>query len=156
MLYLTLLLAYLLSSYPWPGTSGSGSTGSGCAGVCPPGTPCYPCRCFQLTPEKMKYDDARRYCRNMNTDVATVYNLAEVNIMLSLVLSTGSNIWIGLELGNLWIWHWTGSDQGTSFLNWDIGEPHNNKQEACAVMNQNGMWLENDCGTLESFVCQGR
>ncbi|XP_008430681.1 macrophage mannose receptor 1-like isoform X2 [Poecilia reticulata] len=110
---------------------------------------------FQLTPEKMKYDDARRYCRNMNTDVATVYNLAEVNIMLSLVLSTGSNIWIGLELGNLWIWHWTGSDQGTSFLNWDIGEPHNNKQEACAVMNQNGMWLENDCGTLESFVCQG-
>lgn len=111
---------------------------------------------FQLTTEKMKYDKARTYCRNMNTDVATVYSLAEVNIMINLVLPTASNIWIGLELGNLWIWHWTGSDQGTSFLNWDSGEPQDKKQEACAVMNQNGMWLEKDCGTPESFVCQGR
>ncbi|XP_054903423.1 mucin-2 isoform X2 [Poeciliopsis prolifica] len=110
---------------------------------------------FQITTEKMKYDQARTYCRNMNTDVATVYNLAEVNIMINLVLPPASNVWIGLELGNLWIWHWTGSDQGTSFLNWDTGEPRNNEQEACAVMNQNGIWLENDCGTPESFVCQG-
>ncbi|XP_027869332.1 mucin-5AC-like isoform X2 [Xiphophorus couchianus] len=110
---------------------------------------------FQLTTEKMKYDKARTYCRNMSTDVATVYSLAEVNIMINLVLPTASNIWIGLELGNLWIWHWTGSDQGTSFLNWDSGEPQDKKQEACAVMNQNGMWLEKDCGTPESFVCQG-
>ncbi|XP_014822714.1 PREDICTED: cell wall protein DAN4-like isoform X1 [Poecilia mexicana] len=110
---------------------------------------------FQLTTKKMKYDDARSYCRNMNIDVATVYNLAEVNIMLSLVLPTGSNIWIGLEVGDLWIWHWTGSDQGTSFLNWDTGEPQDNEQKACAVMNQNGKWLGNDCGTPESFVCQG-
>ncbi|XP_043973506.1 C-type mannose receptor 2 isoform X2 [Gambusia affinis] len=109
---------------------------------------------FQLTTEKMKYDEARTYCRNMSTDVATVYNLAEVNIMINLVLPTARDIWIGLELGNLWIWHWTRSDQGTSFLNWDTGEPQDNEQEACAVMNQNGRWLENDCGTPESFVCQ--
>lgn len=110
---------------------------------------------FQLTTEKMKYDEARTYCRNMSTDVATVYNLAEVNIMINLVLPTAGDIWIGLELGNLWIWHWTRSDQGTSFLNWDTGEPQDNEQEACAVMNQNGRWLEKDCGTPESFVCQG-
>ena len=38
-------LPYLPSSCPWPGTSGSGSTGSGCAGACPPDTLCCPCRC---------------------------------------------------------------------------------------------------------------
>uniref|UniRef100_M4AL02 Mucin-2-like n=1 Tax=Xiphophorus maculatus TaxID=8083 RepID=M4AL02_XIPMA len=108
---------------------------------------------FQLTTEKMKYDKAKTYCRNMNTDVATVYSLAEVNIMINLVLPTASNIWIGLELGNLWIWHWTGSDQGTSFLNWDSGEPQDKKQEACAVMNQNGMWLEKDCvGDVRTYI----
>ncbi len=37
--------SYPLSSFPWPGTSGIGNTGSGSSGVCPPDSPYYPCMC---------------------------------------------------------------------------------------------------------------
>lgn len=39
------LLPYLLSSCPWPGTSGSGSTGTGSSVFCPPCSLCCPDRC---------------------------------------------------------------------------------------------------------------
>lgn len=109
---------------------------------------------LQLTP-KMTYEEAKSYCRPINSYLAEVYKLAE-NVITDLASwRAAERIWIGLELGELWIWHWTGPDQGTSFVNWRTGEPQD-KQEVCAAMDQNGTWFANDCGIQKSFVCQGR
>lgn len=110
---------------------------------------------FQLITSKMKYEEAKSYCRQKHTDLAAVYNLTEVSIMNLLVLPTAGSVWIGLELGQLWMWHWTGSDPGTRFLNWRLGEPQQ-QGDTCAAMDQDGTWFESDCETRESFVCQGR
>ncbi|MEQ2265252.1 hypothetical protein XENORESO_004438 [Xenotaenia resolanae] len=110
---------------------------------------------FQLVTSKKKYKEAKSYCRGMYTDLCKFYKLAEINAMIDLVLKSADSVWIGLELGEQRIWHWTASNQGTSFLNWRIGEPKNTKTEACAAMDHNGTWVENDCGIPKSFVCQG-
>ncbi|MEQ2246768.1 hypothetical protein ILYODFUR_002622, partial [Ilyodon furcidens] len=109
---------------------------------------------FQLVTSKKKYKEAKCYCRRMYTDLCKFYKLAEMNAMIDLVLTSADSVWIGLELGEQRIWHWTASNQGTSFLNWRIGEPKNTKTEACAAMDHNGTWVENDCGIPKSFVCQ--
>lgn len=92
----------------------------------------------------------------MYTDLATVHNSTDMNNLITLVSNTTARAWIGLETGDVWMWHWSWPDQKLDFLNWKAGEPQNNSQDACAAMNPDGEWFESDCGTKKSFVCHGK
>ncbi len=92
----------------------------------------------------------------MYTDLATVHNSTDMNNLISLVSTTTARAWIGLEIGDVWMWHWSWPDIKLDFLNWKAGEPQNKNQDACAAMDQHGEWFESDCQTKRSFVCNGK
>ncbi|KAM9852463.1 uncharacterized protein ACBR49_005531 [Aulostomus maculatus] len=101
------------------------------------------------------YQDAKSYCRQIYVDLATVRNSTDTNILVNSVSSTTRRAWIGLELGNIWKWHWVWSDEQVDFLNWRAGEPQNKSEDGCAAMDPSGQWFESDCNTKRSFVCRG-
>lgn len=102
------------------------------------------------------YPEAKNYCRQMYTDLATVHGLNDMNNMITLVSNNTARAWIGLEMGDEWQWHWAWPDQKLDFINWRAGEPLRQKQYACAAMDPQGEWFESDCESKRSFVCLGK
>nr|XP_004541584.1 macrophage mannose receptor 1 [Maylandia zebra] len=101
------------------------------------------------------YTQAKSYCRDMYTDLATIYNLEDMNNLVSLASNITENTWIGLEIGAVWMWHWSLPGQLTDFFKWKSGEVITNNQEECAALDQFGGWFVSACGVLRKFVCQG-
>ncbi|XP_068592017.1 C-type mannose receptor 2-like isoform X2 [Cebidichthys violaceus] len=110
--------------------------------------------CHLITMTKT-YTEAKTYCREMYTDLATVHNSTDMANLITIVPSTIARAWIGLETGDVWMWHWSWPDQKLDFLKWKVGEPQMKNEDACAAMDQQGEWIESDCGTQRSFVCHG-
>lgn len=100
------------------------------------------------------YQEAKNYCREMYTDLATVPDSEHMENMIALVSNKTARAWIGLESRGVWMWHWSLIDQQTDFFKWRSEEPQGNNQDACAVMDSNGEWFESRCTTRRSFVCQ--
>ncbi|XP_078143285.1 uncharacterized protein LOC139914127 isoform X1 [Centroberyx gerrardi] len=101
------------------------------------------------------YTDAKSYCRDKYTDLATVHNAADMDNLIASVPSNKDRAWIGLEIGDVWRWHWSSPDKGLDFFNWKAGEPQKSNQDICAAMNPGGEWFVSDCDTRQSFVCDG-
>ncbi|XP_056142680.1 C-type mannose receptor 2 [Lampris incognitus] len=101
------------------------------------------------------YAEAKRFCRETYTDLATVGNSTEMDSLVSLVPSDQASAWIGLEAGDVPKWHWSLPNQRLDFLNWKAGEPRGHQQDACAAMNPAGEWFESDCNTKRRFICDG-
>ncbi|CAJ1061690.1 macrophage mannose receptor 1 [Xyrichtys novacula] len=110
---------------------------------------------FYLIKESRSYNDAKTYCREMYTDLASVHNLTDMNNLITLVSFSTARAWIGLESEGVRKWHWSRPYQKLNFYNWKAGEPKNTDEDACAVMDPLGKWFESECGTRRSFVCQG-
>ncbi|XP_076593891.1 uncharacterized protein LOC143324954 isoform X2 [Chaetodon auriga] len=109
---------------------------------------------FHLIKLSKTYNEAKNYCREMYTDLATVHNSTDMN-MITLLSNNTARAWIGLETGSVWKWHWSPPGQKLGFSNWKAGEPQNEDQDACGAMDQYGKWFESDCATKRSFVCRG-
>uniref|UniRef100_A0A3Q3VXW4 C-type lectin domain-containing protein n=1 Tax=Mola mola TaxID=94237 RepID=A0A3Q3VXW4_MOLML len=108
---------------------------------------------FHLVNLQKNYSEAKTYCREMHTDLATVHNSTDMKNLLTSVSNATVRAWIGLEAGDVWMWHWSGPDPKLDFLSWRRGEPLNSSQDACAAMDEGGGWFESDCGAQRSFVC---
>ncbi len=91
----------------------------------------------------------------MYTDLATVHNSTDMNNLITLVSNTVTRAWIGLEVTDVRMWHWSLPDQKLDFFNWKAGEPQNQSEDACAAMDQHGEWFESQCTAKKSFVCRG-
>ncbi|CAI5662630.1 unnamed protein product [Oreochromis niloticus] len=110
---------------------------------------------FHLITLTENYTQAKNYCRVMYTDLATIYNLADMNNLVTFASNITERAWIGLEMGAVWMWHWSLPGQVTDFLKWKSGEVITHNQEECAAMDQFGGWFVSACGVLRKFVCQG-
>ncbi|XP_039475620.1 macrophage mannose receptor 1 isoform X4 [Oreochromis aureus] len=110
---------------------------------------------FHLITLTENYTQAKNYCRVMYTDLATIYNLADMDNLVTLASNITENAWIGLEMGAMWMWHWSLPGQVTDFFKWKSGEVITHDQEECAAMDQFGGWFVSACGVLRKFVCQG-
>lgn len=111
---------------------------------------------FHLVELSKSFEDAKTYCRDLYSDLATVHNFTDMNKLIALASNkTVQRAWIGLEIGKEPMWHWTSPDQVVSFQKWDDGNPLSNEEDACAAMDEKGVWFESTCGTKRSFVCHG-
>ncbi|XP_072316770.1 macrophage mannose receptor 1-like [Eucyclogobius newberryi] len=108
---------------------------------------------FHLINMTKSYADAKSYCREIHTDLATIHNFSEMNELINLVSDNTARAWIGLEIADKRTWHWSLPAHPLDFTNWKEGTPQGNDQDACAAMDENGKWFENDCNTKRSFVC---
>ena len=56
-------------------------------------------------------------------------------------------------------WFWTGSPSPLTFTKWYPGEPVNDTDRQCAVVNNTGIrtgWKTESCSNCENFMCQKR
>ncbi|XP_030012910.1 uncharacterized protein LOC115434916 [Sphaeramia orbicularis] len=108
---------------------------------------------FHLIKRSMNYEEAKNYCRNTFTDLASVHNLTDMNNLIKVVSNNAQRAWIGLEIADVRTWYWSRPNQKLDFLNWREGEPKINDEDKCGAMDEDGKWFESDCDAQRSFVC---
>jgi len=96
----------------------------------------------------MTWPEAQSYCREHHTDLASVRNM-EDNQMVHNVVPSGESVWIGLYRDP---WKWSdGSD--SSFRNWDPLKPHGSSGCVAADLSADGLWETLDCNVKSAFIC---
>ncbi len=121
------------------------------------------CSCFyhyHLIEEPKTWNEAQQYCRNKYTDLATIYNEADIE---QLIAAAGSGyegkVWIGLyDLPKAWIWSRTNENlyvpSKETFKGWKRGRPKEiTKSNKLCVVYQTGSWSDISCSELKPFVC---
>uniref|UniRef100_A0A3B3TA96 C-type lectin domain-containing protein n=1 Tax=Paramormyrops kingsleyae TaxID=1676925 RepID=A0A3B3TA96_9TELE len=104
---------------------------------------------FTLIKENMNWSGAQNYCRHSNTDLATVRN-KEDNDLIHKMVTSGTEAWIGLFQDT---WEW--SDQSnSSFRNFKIGQNGNmNNTCALAQVTWPETWDMTPCDEKHPFIC---
>ncbi|XP_072554117.1 macrophage mannose receptor 1-like [Paramormyrops kingsleyae] len=104
---------------------------------------------FTLINQHMNWSDAQSYCRHSYTDLATVRNKEDNDLMHKMVTS-GTWAWIGLFQDT---WEWSDLSN-SSFRNWKIGR-NDNENNACALAQVTwpGTWDMTPCDEKHPFVC---
>ncbi|CAM4673969.1 unnamed protein product [Leuciscus chuanchicus] len=107
--------------------------------------------------EQKNWTEAQSYCRQYNTDLASVRNESEndkiKNIIIHNPTSTDQSAWIGLN--RLWVW----SDNSTStFTHWLAFEPNSKEKRdnictAIDIKDHQGQWVDDPCTGSYPFVC---
>ncbi|KAG5261386.1 hypothetical protein AALO_G00303900 [Alosa alosa] len=103
--------------------------------------------------EKKDWTSAQTYCRTHHTDLASVGSDAESGQIWAARPSGAAQMWIGLFSDD---WSWT-DGTGSSFRNWQSGQPDNGVGEGCAglLTNDSGRWADFFCTSQYSFICAG-
>lgn len=130
----------------------------------PPGlcalTFCAP-REYHFIDSPQSWSQAQSHCRQHYTDLATVRNIEEMNLLVNTALQTSGGFrekaWIGLY-DNLTSWQWSYErglyDQPISYTNWALGEPDVFLgNEMCVKMGLEGQWEDAQCRLNYSFIC---
>ncbi|KAK7886212.1 hypothetical protein WMY93_025833 [Mugilogobius chulae] len=94
---------------------------------------------------------SREYCRTNYTDLASVRNPAESEMIQS--VSGGAEVWVGL-FRDRWLW----SDNSPSSFRFfpDGTQPFTNEDPACIAMikAKSGRWSERACDQRLPFLCK--
>uniref|UniRef100_A0A673HBC6 C-type lectin domain-containing protein n=1 Tax=Sinocyclocheilus rhinocerous TaxID=307959 RepID=A0A673HBC6_9TELE len=99
------------------------------------------------------WTDAQSYCRQHHTDLATIHNSEEWNLIKS-VIPSKSWVWFGLFLDS---WEW--SDKWNRFFrHWASGQPSmSSGSDDCVGMSttSSGKWAQYSCDLQQPFICHG-
>jgi hypothetical protein len=108
--------------------------------------------------EPVKWDDAKDYCENNGTWLATITTDGEQAFLTGLAGAAGQPLWIGLKQG---IWEWDPFEwitgEGKPVTHWGDGEPNNGgffESEDCGEMTPSGAWNDEQCGAENWFFCE--
>ncbi|GLD50623.1 macrophage mannose receptor 1-like protein, partial [Lates japonicus] len=123
-------------------------------------------RQYHVVYELKNMTEAQSYCREKYTDLATIDNMEDVNLLNSMVdlskmiyTEYSYLAWIGLY-DDVNSWRWSLSDRSfytqeeAEFRNWASGEPDNYRgREHCGQMKDDGEWTDTGCESLRTAVC---
>ncbi|XP_068998020.1 macrophage mannose receptor 1-like [Embiotoca jacksoni] len=109
---------------------------------------------YVRTTDRLNWRNARDYCRTHHTDLASVRNEAENQIIQD--VAAGDRVFVGLFRDP-----WTWSDQTYSSLRyWRTSQAVNTAigKESCVALlkSESGRWGERQCGEKLPFVCIGK
>ncbi|KAI9522152.1 hypothetical protein NQZ68_038788 [Dissostichus eleginoides] len=113
---------------------------------------------YHFIQDNMSWDEARSYCREHFTDLATVSNMRDMERMRN--SSQTTDAWIGLQAkegGNKpWRWSLPWVEYKESEALWENGEP--NDRENCVKMDENDendyrKWDDESCTEDNHFIC---
>ncbi|XP_041843382.1 C-type mannose receptor 2-like [Melanotaenia boesemani] len=108
---------------------------------------------YYITETEMTWMDAVANCEAKNSSLVQIQNSTMNNEIMNL-LSSATEVWIGLNTSVDWYWADTG--KSATFLNWQEGQPDNlSGNESCAAMEtENGTWTDEQCDELYYFFCK--
>ncbi|XP_037399661.1 macrophage mannose receptor 1-like [Pygocentrus nattereri] len=100
--------------------------------------------------ETKNWHDAQSYCRERHTDLVSVRNQTENQLIFNLSkINSNVHIWIGL-FNDSWQW----SDQSdSSFRYWMSGPENYGQGEMCAAVFEQGYWNNVACNNKLPFFC---
>ncbi|XP_062372718.1 C-type mannose receptor 2-like isoform X2 [Sardina pilchardus] len=107
---------------------------------------------YVLINERKSWREAQEFCRQHHTDLVSVRDEEEDQLIKEEVGTGCKIVWIGLFRDD-----WTWSDQRTSsFRHWRSPFPDNQKKDNCAVtMLKQGTWEDRKCNANEyPFFCR--
>ncbi|XP_027131478.1 macrophage mannose receptor 1 isoform X1 [Larimichthys crocea] len=106
---------------------------------------------FVLINKTMTWTEAQKHCRTNYTDLASVRNMTE-NEMVKQLVPAGQTVWIGLYRDS---WKWL-DGSNSSFRYWHDVEPNNrglNETCVAADFSHSGQWEDWNCDVKREFVC---
>ncbi|KAM3598462.1 uncharacterized protein V6R79_018289 [Siganus canaliculatus] len=108
-------------------------------------------RLFILVEKAETWEDARSYCREKYTDLASILSLQHWNELLPL-LDGVPDAWIGLH-ADADSWRWSEGDSGVRL--WAAGEPNGNKYyyKLCVALLPSNGWADQLCDSQHKFFC---
>ncbi|KAK1889852.1 Macrophage mannose receptor 1 [Dissostichus eleginoides] len=119
---------------------------------------------YHFIQDKMSWEEARSYCREKYTDLATVSNMTDVERLPNPPQTTDA--WIGLRSINeksIKEWHW--SLPGEKYIptecdpecapEWATNQPNNKgaNPENCVVIRGSSEWNDVHCSRSFKFIC---
>ncbi|KAM6894257.1 C-type mannose receptor 2-like [Lycodopsis pacificus] len=121
------------------------------------------CRLYEYhyVEESKSWDEAQKYCRDNYTDLATVFDMTDMNRLLRKSASNPGKAWIGLRNQNnvnrTWLWSLPGVEFNDSETEWNVNgdnnEPNDGEHpENCVFMN-NHKWFDLPCHQKRPFIC---
>ncbi|KAE8277488.1 E-selectin CD62 antigen-like family member E Endothelial leukocyte adhesion molecule 1 [Larimichthys crocea] len=119
-------------------------------------------RQYHFVYELKNWTEARSYCREKYTDLATIDNMEDMNTLNSMVdLSKMAEVaykhraWIGLYVNrSRWMWSLSNKDGETEFTNWYEDQPTSvSSGEHCTLMDESGRWHDDVCERSYKSVC---
>ncbi|KAM9718133.1 C-type mannose receptor 2-like isoform 2-T2 [Menidia menidia] len=120
-------------------------------------SPCFACKFYQykFVKEKKNWTEAKEYCRQHYTDLATVMNKEDVERLQKLNL-TKEESWIGLYSNSTdkkWLWSLPGVEFDNSTNMWDDKEPNGGAIEVCGTLTKHKQWNDVGCCWKQPFIC---
>ncbi|XP_056603674.1 C-type mannose receptor 2-like [Triplophysa dalaica] len=95
--------------------------------------------------------EAQSFCRQYHTDLISVRNQTDNQLIHNIINDPHTSVWIGLFRG---LWEWS-DNTDSAFRYWDSGQPDNSGTDACTVTNMNneGKWHDLSCSVSYTFMC---
>ncbi|XP_056603695.1 secretory phospholipase A2 receptor-like [Triplophysa dalaica] len=93
--------------------------------------------------------EAQSFCRQNHTDLITVRNQTDNQLIHNIINNPDTSVWIGLFRDS---WEWSDNTDST-FRYWDSGQPDNSKDCTMNNMNNEGKWHDVSCSNSYTFVC---
>uniref|UniRef100_A0A673CGR2 C-type lectin domain-containing protein n=1 Tax=Sphaeramia orbicularis TaxID=375764 RepID=A0A673CGR2_9TELE len=110
---------------------------------------------YHYIKQNMNWSAAQAYCRREHTDLATVYNMRDMNRLCGDSCKEG---WIGLHdqqhTDRTWHWSLPGVEYNESDTNWAENEPNDKDgPENTVEMLKNFKWIDVPDRSNPSFIC---
>ncbi|XP_041820809.1 C-type mannose receptor 2-like [Chelmon rostratus] len=119
---------------------------------------CHLCE-YHFISDSKTWEEARNYCRETYTDLATVYDMMDAE-RLSVPTGRQEGAWIGLQShpgkeNRRWHWSLPGVEHHEAPEWWADGEPNGEQLlsfENCVLMH-NDKWMDQNCECSKPFIC---
>ncbi|KAK2853459.1 hypothetical protein Q5P01_006120 [Channa striata] len=110
-------------------------------------------RIYIYVPGTVTMSEAKQYCRDHYTDVATFRNEDDIDALPSGSCYSG-HCWIGLErnMNNTSDWYWSDGDEN-EYRKWELLEPNNFDGHQNCVVLQWRLWYDTSCDGKYPFLC---
>ncbi|CAG6013887.1 unnamed protein product, partial [Menidia menidia] len=137
--------------------------------ICHQGLPLSSCsqpppRQYHYVSTPKNWTEARQFCREKYTDLATFDNMDDISRLKADF--SYSWAWIGLwddpenwktSMGNdtnSWRWSATGETSRTGYQNWESSDPNYwSAKETCVAMRDYGLWIDANCEYTNELIC---
>ncbi|XP_063051191.1 uncharacterized protein LOC134445947 [Engraulis encrasicolus] len=118
---------------------------------------------FVFVEMNMTWMEAQQYCRERYTDLATIGNMQDMEMMRTRAKGYSRGFaWIGLHQSGEPSWKWSLAEEGscsleeTGFIAWRTGEPNGGDDEECGVMDYWGVWVDSYCREHHTDLANAR
>ncbi len=99
--------------------------------------------------QKKRWSDAQTFCRQKHTDLVSVRNPDE-NQLIKALVPQGTLVFIGLFKE---FFRWS-DNSSSSFRRWSVGEPDGSGDCVEQTLSDTNTWADQNCAETRPFICQ--